>query len=430
MESEWTKSTWGDEVSLEYGKGIRGYQTAKGRYRVFGANGPVGWTSKPLVQGSGVILGRKGAYRGVEYSKEPFFVIDTAYYVQPKKPLDMRWLYYAIKYYRLGEINDGSPIPSTTRAAVYVRDLSVPPLPEQKAIAHVLGSLDDKIELNRQMNATLEAMAQALFKSWFVDFDPVIDNALAAGNPIPYELLPHAAAREALGDAHKFLPDNIQKLFPATFTHTVDLGWIPDGWGTQPLYDIAAFINGAAYKSFHFTEEAGALPVVKIAEIKGGVTSQTKFTKTVLAEKYRIDDGDILFSWSGNPDTSIDTFVWTCGPGWLNQHIFRVALKAEEDRNFVYYQLKLLRPVFAEIARDKQTTGLGHVTAQDMKRLHVIHAPDSIRRAFNNLVSPLFDRWYANLVHSRDLAKTRDTLLPKLLSGELRLPLDELEVAV
>lgn len=368
----------------------------------------------------------------------PLMLVSTGFVVvrAKREKADPRFLYYVLTQDSVVNIlqvigeHSTSAYPAIKPGDIESLPCRLPPLPEQKAIAHVLGSLDDKIEANRQMNATLEAMAQALFKSWFVDFDPVIDNALAAGNPIPYELLPHAAAREALGDAHKFLPDNIQKLFPATFTHTVDLGWIPDGWGTQPLYDIAAFINGAAYKSFHFTEEAGALPVVKIAEIKGGVTSQTKFTKTVLAEKYRIDDGDILFSWSGNPDTSIDTFVWTCGPGWLNQHIFRVALKAEEDRNFVYYQLKLLRPVFAEIARDKQTTGLGHVTAQDMKRLHVIHAPDSIRRAFNNLVSPLFDRWYANLVHSRDLAKTRDTLLPKLLSGELRLPLDELEVAV
>ncbi len=185
MESKWRKSTWGEEISLEYGKRLQGYKDGIGRYRVYGSNGPVGWTNKSLAPGPGVILGRKGANRGVEYSKEPFFVIDTAYYVKPKTKLDMRWLYYAIKHYDLGEINDGSPIPSTTRAAVYVSKFQVPDITEQKAIAHILGSLDDKIELNRRMNETLEAMAQALFTSWFVDFDPVIDNALAAGNEIP-----------------------------------------------------------------------------------------------------------------------------------------------------------------------------------------------------------------------------------------------------
>jgi type I restriction enzyme S subunit len=301
-------------------------------------------------------------------------------------------------------------------------NFNLPPLTEQKAIAHILGSLDDKIELNRRMNETLEAMAQALFKSWFVDFDPVIDNAFAAGNDIPEELKERGDIRETLGDARKPLPAEIQNLFPSEFEHTEEMGWIPKGWTTQPLYEIANFINGAAYKNFHFTDELGALPVVKIAEIKNGVSAQTKFTKTELADKYRIDDGDILFSWSGNPDTSIDTFVWTGGPGWLNQHIFNVSLNDDADRNFVYYQLKLLRPDFAEIARNKQTTGLGHVTAQDMKRLHVTKCPSSILQAFNTYAGSLFDRWYSNLLAIKNTSKLRDTLLPQLLSGEMRIP--------
>jgi len=293
---------------------------------------------------------------------------------------------------------------------------------EQKAIAHILGSLDDKIELSRRMNDTLEAMAQALFKSWFVDFDPVIDNALAAGNEIPEELKERADIREALGVGRKPLPEKIQNLFPSEFEHTEEMGWIPEGWNIQPLYDIANFINGAAYKDFHFTEEPGSLPVVKIAEIKNGVSSQTKFTKTEIADKYRIDDGDILFSWSGNPDTSIDTFIWTGGPGWLNQHIFRVSLKDDSDRNFVYYQLKLLRPDFAEIARNKQTTGLGHVTAQDMKRMYVTKCPTRIMEAFNTNAGTFFDKWYSNLMSIKNQSKLRDTFLPQLLSGEIRIP--------
>ena len=146
MAVEWRASTWGEEISLEYGKALRDYNTERGMYRVFGSNGPIGWTDKPLSHGPGIILGRKGAYRGIEFSREPFFVIDTAYYVVPKDEFDMRWLYYAIKHHKLGEIDDGSPIPSTTRSAVYVRDFDVPPLAEQKRIAEVLGALDDKIE--------------------------------------------------------------------------------------------------------------------------------------------------------------------------------------------------------------------------------------------------------------------------------------------
>ena len=300
-------------------------------------------------------------------------------------------------------------------------NFSLPPLPEQKAIAHILGSLDDKIELNRRMNDTLEAMAQSLFKSWFVDFDPVIDNALVVGNEVPDELKERAEIREALGDERGALPEEIRRLFPDEFEYTEEMGWIPRGWEEQPLYNVATFINGAAYKNFHFTDEPGALPVVKIAEIKNGVSSQTKFTKTKLDNKYRIEDGDILFSWSGNPDTSIDTFVWTGGSGWLNQHIFKIVFGDMADRNFVYYLLRYLRPEFAEIARNKQTTGLGHVTVQDMKRLNVVKPTPTIISALNQVSTNLFDQWYSNLLSIRTLSRTRDILLPKLLSGEIRI---------
>ena len=125
--------------------------------------------------------------------------------------------------------------------------MKLPPLPEQKAIAHILGTLDDKIELNRRMNATLEGMAQALFKSWFVDFDPVIDNALAAGNPIPDELAPRAEVRKkALANGttqqgsvdHPTLSDP-KSLFPAAFQFTEELGWIPEGWEESSLETLA-----------------------------------------------------------------------------------------------------------------------------------------------------------------------------------------------
>ena len=144
--NKWRLSTWGDEITLEYGKALRSYE--EGFFRVFGTNGPIGWTDTPLSDGPGVVLGRKGAYRGVHYSQEPFFVIDTAYYVVPKNSLDMRWIYYAMIHYQLGQIDDGSPIPSTTRAAVYPRELNVPNLEEQKNISSVLSSMDEKINCN------------------------------------------------------------------------------------------------------------------------------------------------------------------------------------------------------------------------------------------------------------------------------------------
>jgi type I restriction enzyme S subunit len=215
----WRESTWGDEISLEYGKGIRDYANGTGVYRVFGSNGPVGWTTEALAPGPGVILGRKGAYRGVRFSPDPFFVIDTAYYVIAKSDLDMRWLYYAIIHHKLGEIDDGSPVPSTTRSAVYVRDLTVPPLSEQRAIATVLGSLDDKIDLNKRTNETLEAMARTIFKDWFVDFGP--SRAKTVGM-VPY------------------LADNLWSLFPSS----LDAEERPIGWQEVSLLDLCELKRG------------------------------------------------------------------------------------------------------------------------------------------------------------------------------------------
>lgn len=139
-----------------------------------------------------------------------------------------------------------------------------------------------------------------------------------------------------------------------------------------------------------------------------------------MPEKYRITKGDILFSWSGNPDTSIDTFVWSDGPGWLNQHIFRVLPLRQHEHAFVLSTLKTLRSVFAEIARNKQTTGLGHVTAEDMKRLLVARPDDRVMLAWSTVASPLHGRAFQNALENHDLSKLRDTLLPKLISGELR----------
>lgn len=339
-------------------------------------------------------------------------------------PNFLRWLVRGPQWWgQVGKyLNTGAVFDSLKCADIPNFELPIPPLQEQQNIAKVLSAIDDKIVLNQQINTTLETMAQALFKSWFVDFDPVIDNALAAGNPIPEELKARADARAALGDQRKPLPDHIRRQFPDRFVLTEEIGWVPEGWEVRSVYDIAKFINGAAFKSEHFSGAAIAKPILKIAEIKNGVSRQTKFTTQTLDSKYQVTHGDILFSWSGNPDTSIDTFVWTGVDGWLNQHIFKVVTTSKTERLFTYYLLKHLKPVFADVARDKQTTGLGHVTVKDLKRLQTIKPPQLVTKLFEDQVAPLFQSWLGNLDQSNVLSKTRDILLPKLLSGELRVP--------
>ena len=288
-------------------------------------------------------------------------------------------------------------------------EVPLPSLSEQKAIAHILGTLDDKIELNRRMNETLGAMARATFKSWFIDFDPVrakMDGRRPAG-----------------------MDEATAALFPGSFVEC-NGRLVPKGWKTQSLYKTAQYMNGAAFRNEHFCNSGEGLPVIKIAELKNGITDQTKFSnRDDLDPKYYIDTGELLYSWSGSPDTSLDTFLWTKGQGLLNQHIFKVITDTSVQKHFVYYLLRYLRPTLIEIARNKQTTGLGHVTVADMQRLLVQDPPDEVLSVFDKQVAPLFENYFLNSLESEKLATIRDTLLPKLLSGEIRVSEAEQTVA-
>jgi type I restriction enzyme, S subunit len=308
---------------------------------------------------------------------------------------------------RLPDIKDwlvrhavGATMPNLNTGILSAVPIYLPPLQTQLEIAEILGALDDRITLLRETNATLEAIAQALFKSWFVDFDPVRD--------------------KMQGRAPESMDEATAALFPDSLEES-ELGLLPRGWTTAPIYDLATFINGAAYKAFEPNSERRGQPIIKIAELKSGVTAQTAYSDVVMPDKYLIETGDILFSWSGNPDTSIDTFVWTFEPAWLNQHIFRVLPRTQKERTFILQMLRHLKPVFTELARNKQTTGLGHVTVADMKRELIAMPTTELVEQFDLVVGPIQARIFENQSQAQTLATLRDTLLPRLISGALRL---------
>jgi type I restriction enzyme S subunit len=392
MAGEWRASTWGEEISLEYGKALRDYDTARGKYRVFGSNGPIGWTDKPLAPGPGIILGRKGAYRGIEFSREPFFVIDTAYYVVPKGEFDMRWLYFAIKHHKLGEIDDGSPIPSTTRSAVYVRDFDVPPLAEQKAIAAVLGALDDKIELNRRMNATLEAMARALFQSWFVDFDPV--RAKLDGRP-PAAIDPATAA-----------------LFPEHFQEST-LGEIPDGWRLGTLGELVQLrtdrVDATPAKDSTRYIALEDMPSKSIDLSNFQLGSAVNSSITVFRK------GDVLFG-------SMRPYFHKVGLTFFDG-ITRTTTFVLRPRKGCFRHFALLHFFSDDVVAHSTTASVGttipYVRWDSMESYRIPIPPDALLEVFEKTVSPLVQRIAAQGEESRTLATLRDTLLPKLLSGEL-----------
>ena len=392
MASEWRQSTWGDEISLEYGKGIRGYKDAHGSYRVYGSNGPVGWTSSPLAPGPGVILGRKGVYRGVEYSKEPFFVIDTAYYVKPKSELDMRWIYYAIKHHRLGEIDDGSPIPSTTRSAVYLRELQVPPLHIQHGIADILGKLDDKIELNRRMNRTLEKMAAAIFKSWFIDFDPV-----------------HAKAE----GRDPNLPTEIADFFPDSFEES-ELEAIPKGWTPGMLADVAENPRRTVKPS----DVSPTTPYIGLQHMPRRCIALDAWGRAdeVGSGKSQFKEGEILFG-------KLRPYFHKVGiapvDGVCSTDILVVIPKSPEWHSYVLSMVS--SKAFVDYT-DSHSAGtkMPRTNWKDMGRYPLALPPDHLAKAFQNHVAALHQRIGLAIRQNRRLAGLRDTLLPKLVSGELK----------
>jgi type I restriction enzyme S subunit len=362
---------------------------------VFGSNGPIGWTSEALTQGPGVILGRKGAYRGVEYWREPFWVIDTAYYLVPKTELDMRWLYYAVKHYKLGEVDDGSPIPSTTRAAVYMLELDVPPKPEQHAIAHILGTLDDKIELNRRRNQTLEAMARALFKDWFVDFGPV---------------------RAKMEAREPYLPADLWRLFP----NRLDDEGKPEGWEMVPASELIEFNPPEPLR------KGTPAPYLDMASLPTSGSWPEPPVIRDFGSGMRFRNGDTLLARITPCLENGKTAFVQCLPddtvGWGSTEYIVMRPKAPVPAGYAY--LLARDDAFREHAIRSMTGTSGRQRAQgdSVATFKLASPPDeNLWHAFEKLVSPTFESIKSNAKASETLSALRDTLLPKLISGELRI---------
>ena len=313
--------------------------------------------------------------------------------VDPDKA-DFRYLYHHLRYSRtqLKSLATGAAQQNLSGALIKSLLYPFPLLAEQKAIAAVLGGLDDKIELNRRMNATLEAMARALFQSWFVDFDPV--RAKRDGRQ-PFGLDEWTAA-----------------LFPDSFQYS-EAGVIPKGWEVRSLDKIAHYLNGLALQKFP-PGEGPTLPVIKIAQLRKGDSVGADRCNTYVPPNYIIQDGDVLFSWSG----SLEVELWCGGPGALNQHLFKVT--SQEFPKWFYYLWTLYYlDEFRLIAADKATT-MGHIQRGHLSAAKVVIPAPGLLDALTSTISPLIDLLIANRIEYRTLAAMRDTLLPKLLSGELK----------
>lgn len=395
--SEQAKSTHvesllGDFAPLAYGKSLpASKRKTEGNVPVYGSNGIVGYHDTALSEGPTVIVGRKGTVGAVHYSSIPCWPIDTTFYCEGADNELVRFRYYALKSLQLDKMNSDSAVPGLNRNHAHSLKLPVPPEHEQRTIAGFLGALDDKIELNRRTSETLEVMARALFRSWFVDFDPV--RAKTEGRP-------------------SGLPPDLDILFPAAFEES-ELGEIPEGWHVCNLDDIADFTNGLALQRFPPDGEDG-LPVIKIAEMRQGFTHKTAKASSTINSRYIVEDGDMLFSWSG----SLQVVLWSHGRGALNQHLFRVTSDKFPQWFYWGWTIEHLED-FRSIAAGKATT-MGHIQRHHLTNAKVIIPPMEVLRAAGGFLATLIDRQVDSAVQSRGLVAQRDSLLPRLLSGMLR----------
>lgn len=289
----------------------------------------------------------------------------------------------------LASYSTGTTVLGISQKALRSMPISYPDFNEQVRIGELLAALDDKIELNRRMNETLEASARVLFRDWFVDFGPT--------------------RAKAEGRAPYLAPD-LWSLFPNSF----DDEGKPVGWDERPLDQIADFLNGLALQKYSAKPNSPSLPVIKIAELRSGITGNSNRASTDVPAKYIIEDGDFLFSWSG----SLLAKFWTEGRGALNQHLFKVSsdeFPAWFYSQWVWHHLE----EFQRIAASKATT-MGHIQRGHLTAAQTVCPPSNVIEVLGRTMKPLLDQIIANQLQCRTLAETRDALLPKLMSGEIR----------
>ena len=383
-----------------------------------------------------IVVSRVGSYGNFAHvnSRQKFCLGQNTASIVPV--INSRFLYYQLispkARLQLDEQAVGAVQKTVSLKSIRGLKIEIPSEREQIAIAHILSTLDNKIELNRQTNETLEAMAQAMFKSWFVDFDPVIDNALAAGNDIPEPFQARAAARLALGDARKPLPEEIRCDFPDEFVFSDEMGWVPRGWEYTALMEIANILNGHAFKSADYVDDG--VFVLRTRNFGNDGLVHRGSNDVYLSEEFLESHSQYICE---NFDFHIVMVGASIGKtSLLLPHI----LPAIRNQNMWCFRAKDNMPSraylrFAVELKVNEVIGWASGSARSFFRKsdfnsHKVLVPsDEVLRYFQENIEPLYGDISINTAENSNLESMRDTLLPKLLSGQLTIPNAEKLVA-
>lgn len=330
-----------------------------------------------LLAMTGATIGKLGRY----ISDEQVYLNQRVLRFEPHKSIDSDFLYYILcgrqfSKYIVNHIDSESAQPNISAGTIGKFLFRIPEIDTQRRIASILSSLDDKISVNKKICENLEAQAQALFKHWFIDFAPFKDG--------------------------KFVES--------------ELGMIPEGWRVGTLTEIADYMNGLAMQKFPPTSVEDSIPVLKIKELGQSMCdSNSDRCSKLIKPEYIINNGDIIFSWSG----TLLVDIWCGGVCGLNQHLFKVSSK-EYPKWFYLMWTKHHLGEFIRIAKDKAVT-MGHIKRGDLEKAKVAIPGAKDMGTISPLMEELLDKIVNCRLESSRLSTLRDTLLPRLMSGQIKL---------
>jgi type I restriction enzyme S subunit len=366
----WQSAQLKDLVFFQRGFDITKAEQKSGSVPVISSSGITSYHDEAKVAGPGIVIGRKGTLGSVHFSAEDFWPHDTTLWSKDLRSNDPKFVYYFLKTLRLEKYNVGNANPTLNRNHIHGLDIRIPPVVTQVKIGEVLSGYDALIENNRRRIQLLEESARLLYREWFVHFR-----------------------------------------FPGHERVRVTDG-VPLGWQQVGFSSLAKFQNGYPFAPDDLHLEG--LPIVKIPELKNGVTAKTPRNHGQdVGQHLHLDDGDLVFSWSG----TLHVDIWRHGPALLNQHLFVVVPTAHVGRSYLLNAIQEAMPAFMN-----QATGatMKHIRKAALDTVTTLLPSEDIAQSFEKIASNIHSMILVLVKQTVKLNEARDLLLPKLMSGEVQ----------